>query len=59
MYQLLRAEIKKQMFLRGLTYQDLAEQIGIKRSTISAFMCGVRSSESTAKALAKALDIEL
>lgn len=58
MYELLRAEIKKQMFLRKLEYKDLAAMVGLKRSTISAFMCGVRNSETTARALAKVLEIE-
>ena len=59
MYQLLRAEIKKQVYLRGLSYADLAEMTGIKRSTISAFMCGVRNSDATASALARVLQIEM
>ncbi len=58
MYELLKAEVKKQMYLRDLEYKDLAELTGIKRSTISAFMCGVRNSETTARALARVLEIE-
>lgn len=58
MYELLKAEVKKEMFLRALEYKDLAEMTGIKRSTISAFMCGVRNSEATANALARVLGIE-
>ena len=58
LYELLRAEVKKQMFLRDLTYKDLADKTGIKRATISAFMCGVRGSETTARALARVLEIE-
>lgn len=58
MYEILKAEIKKQMFLRKLEYKDLADMIGVKRSTVSAFMCGVRNSEATARKLAKVLEIE-
>lgn len=59
LYDIFRAEVKKQMHLRGLKYADLATMTGLKRSTISAFMCGVRSSDTTARLLAKALNIEL
>lgn len=58
MYELLKGEIKKQMFLRGLKPKDLAEMTGQKRSTINAFMCGARNSENTARLLAKVLEIE-
>ena len=59
MYDVFRAEVKKQMHLRGLRYEDLAKMTGLKRSTISAFMCGVRNSDTTARLLSKVLDIEL
>ena len=59
LYELFRAEVKKQMHLRNLTYEDLSKMIGVKRCTVSAFMCGVRDSDTTAHLLAKALDIEL
>jgi hypothetical protein len=31
----------------------------LKKCTVAAFMCGARDSDATAKAIAKALDIEL
>lgn len=58
LFEILKAEIKKQMFLRKLEYKDLEKLTGIKSGTISAFMCGARNSETTARALAKVLEIE-
>lgn len=52
-------KISEQKKVRHLTNADLAKMTGYKRSTIEAFMCGARDSDAVAKALAKALNIEL
>ena len=54
-----RAKIAEQKKLRNLTNADIAKMTGYTKSTIDAFMCGVRESEKVAKAIAKALGIEL
>ena len=53
------AEVKKQQSLRNLTYTDLARLTGFSKSTIDAFMCGVRSGDRIKKALAEALEIQM
>lgn len=52
-----KAEVKKQMILRGWTNDDLAKATGYKESTIRALMCGERTGDAVCKAVAKALDI--
>lgn len=59
MYEVFRGEVAKEKKIRKLTNSDLAEMTGIKESSLKAFMCGARDSERTARAIAKALDIEL
>ena len=58
-YKILCAKIAEQKKLRGLTNADLAKLTGYKTKTIEAFMCGARSSEPIAKALAAVLEIEM
>ena len=58
-YRLFRAKIAEQKQLRKLTNADMAKLTGYTKSTIDAFMCGVRESDAVAKAIAKVLDIEL
>jgi hypothetical protein len=58
-YRLFRAKIAEQKKLRNLTNADMAKLTGYTKSTIDAFMCGVRESENVAKAIAEALDIEI
>ena len=64
-YELFRAEIDKQKSIqrradgRKLTNADIAKKTGFSVSTIHAFMGGGRASEQTAKAIAKALNIEM
>jgi transcriptional regulator with XRE-family HTH domain len=57
-YELLRAEIAKQKKLQKKTSAQLADMAGLTKATVEAFMCGVRGTEKTADALAKALGIE-
>ena len=52
------AEVKKQQSVRNLTYTDLARLTGFSKSTIDAFMCGVRNGDRVKKALAEALEIQ-
>lgn len=56
-YKEFRAEIRKQLSLRGWKYKDLAAASGYTTSAIEAFMCGTRTSDGLAEAIAKALDI--
>jgi len=58
-YEIFRGEVARQKKIRKLNDKDLSEMTGYTVSTIRAFSCGVRSSELVAKALARALDIEL
>lgn len=59
MYDLLRGEVAKQKVLRRLTNRDLAKMCGYKESTIAAFLCGARTTDSVARALARALGIDV
>lgn len=56
-----RAEVKKQLTLRGWTYRNLVKETGYKYGTIERFMGGYDNnrpqSEAVARAIAKALDI--
>ena len=56
-YKEFRAEIRKQLSLRGWKYKDLASATGYTVKTIESFMCGSRTSDGLAEAIAKALDI--
>ena len=60
MTDLLVAEIKYQMRLRGWTNSDLANAIGYKTSTVNAFFTNIPSrnrSEAVEKAICKVLNI--
>ena len=59
MYEGLKAEVAKIRWEQKLTNQDIAKKIGVSKSTVAAFMCGARESDTTAKALAKAFNLEL
>ena len=52
-------EVKKQLAIRKWRYKDLAKASGVPLGTIYVFMSGARDGETTKKALAKALNIEL
>lgn len=54
-----KAEVKKQLTLRGWTYKDLQVVTGYTYKTIEKFMCGKYGSNGdfVGKAIAKALDI--
>ena len=56
-YKAFKAEVRKQLSLRGWKYKDLSVATGYTTRTIEAFMCGSRTSDSLAEAIAKALDI--
>lgn len=61
MADLLVAEIKKQMYLRGWNNSDLAHETGYKLSTINGFMANVTArdkSPAVAKAICKALEMD-
>lgn len=49
--KLLIAEIKRQQSINDWTYEDLEKETGIPKSTISAFMCGVRDGDEVREAL--------
>lgn len=59
MYQGLTGEIAKQKQLRHLTYQDIAKMSGVSLGAVKAFMTGVRRTDRTARAIARALQIEI
>lgn len=59
MYEGLKAEVAKIRWEQKLTNQDIANKIGLSKSTVAAFMCGARDSDTTARALAKAFNLEL
>lgn len=58
-YKVFIGKIAEQKKLLSLTDNDIAKMTGYTCSTIRAFMCGVRQSESVAKAIAVALKLEL
>lgn len=58
-YELFRGKVAEQKKLRKLTDKKLAEMSGCSFAAVRAFMCGARQSDNTAKALAKALGIDL
>lgn len=58
MYELFRGEIAKQKKLKKLTNKDIAKMTGLSHGTIDAFMAGIRETERTTNAIAKALEIE-
>lgn len=61
MADLLVAEIKKQMYLRGWTNSDLARATGYKLSTINGFMANIAArdkSPAVARAICQALEME-
>ena len=51
-------KIAEQKKIHGLTNEDLAKMTGYSKKTIEAFMCGARSSDTVADAIAQALKIE-
>ena len=59
MYEIFRGEVAKVVKIRRLSYQEIADMTGFKLSTIRAFMCGVRNSDQVARAIGKALGIDV
>ena len=59
MYEVFKAKVAKVRWEQKLTNQAIANKAGLTKSTVAAFMCGARESERTAKAISKALDIDL
>ena len=58
-YELLIGKIAEQKKLRRLTYMDIAKMTGYKPNTINMFMNGYRQSENVARAIARALNVEM
>jgi transcriptional regulator with XRE-family HTH domain len=58
-YELLRGEIAKQRKMKKLTNEEIGKMAGYKKSSVDAFMSGVRETERLAKAIANALEIEI
>ncbi len=56
-FNLFRAEIKKELTLRGWTYDDLAYYTGYRRNYIQNIMCGTIGSRRAARRIAEVLDI--
>ena len=52
-----KAEVKKQLELRGWKYADLAKATGYSLGAIESLMCGARASDRLCKAVAEALSI--
>jgi cyanate lyase len=59
LYEIFRGEVAKVVKIRRLSYQEIADMTGFKRSTICAFMCGARNSDQVARAIGKALGIDV
>lgn len=58
-YGLFIGKVAEQKKIRKLTNADIAKMTGYTKNAIDAFMCGKRSSENMAKAIAYVLEIEL
>lgn len=59
MFSDFRQIVKERSRDKGLTYAQLAEQAGIKESTVKSFMCEANDSRRVAEKLADALEIKL
>lgn len=57
-FKLFRANVKRELSIRGWRYKELAERTGYQVGTIRGFMCGDRDSIRVALAISKCLDIE-
>ena len=57
-FKLFRANVKRELYLRGWKYKDLAERTGYQVGTIKSFMCGDRDSIRVALAISKCLGVE-
>ncbi len=58
-YPLFRAEVKKQMDLRGWKHKDLAIATGYSIYSINSAFSGARCSDKLMKAIADALNISM
>lgn len=58
-YTLFREKIRHAKVDKKYTNADIAKLTGYTKKTIESFMCGARESENVAKAIAKALNIEI
>ena len=56
-FTLFKAEVKKQLELRGWKYADLAKAAGYSINSIESLMSGARASDRLCKAVAEALSI--
>ena len=56
-YRSFRAEIKKELVLRGWKHKDLAKATGYSVNAIDSLMCGARASDKLVAAVADALSI--
>lgn len=54
-----KAEVKKQMTLKGWKYSDLAKATGYSIGTIESLMCGARASDRVYRAVANAIGISI
>ena len=58
-YTIFKAEVKKQLAIKGWSYKELAKATGYKLSTIQGFMSKFdRGSDDMIKCIAKVLDID-
>lgn len=52
-------DLKKERIKKGMTQEQLADEVGVIRQTISNIECGIaRPSVETAQAIAKVLEFE-
>ena len=58
-YELFREKIKHAKVDKKYTNADIAKLTGYTTSTVEAFMCGARVSDKVARAISKALNVEL
>lgn len=54
-----RAEVRRQLTLRGWTYKDLAKWSGLSRAVVNRYMCGNYPNDLPKEPIAKALGIEV
>lgn len=58
-FRVFRAEVKKQLVLRGWRHKDLAKATGYSVNAIDTFMTGSRCSVRLENAIRAALDIKM
>lgn len=58
-YEIFREKIKHAKVDKKCTNADIAKLTGYSKKTIESFMCGARESDKMARAISKALNVEL